>query len=144
MKGKAREEFLRKNRRDEEAFDGFGKADDSSKVFSSGPAVVLMGTAEKYGKGMKWGFDEKGTSALWTMQLVRAERNQIGVELVDGSKGLFAERLNGVGVKEDALFAADVAKLGDRLNSAGFIVSGHDGNQDGVRPNGSGQIVGGD
>lgn len=86
--------------------------------------------------------NEKSAGAFWSVNLVGAEGNEIGVELGNRMKGDLAERLHRVGMKDHAPFAADQTKRRDRLNGAGLIVGGHDRNEGGVGADGGTQVVG--
>ena len=48
-----------------------------------------------------------------------------------------AQRLHGVGVKQDSAFPADLAQLPDGFYGSDFIVGRHDADQDGIRADGS-------
>ena len=67
--------------------------------------------------------------ALRAVHLVRAERHQIDLHLVDVERHL-ADRLHRVGVEEDPLLLRDRADLGDRLQHADLVVGGHDRDED--------------
>jgi hypothetical protein len=73
---------------------------------------------------------------------VGANGNEVGVELVNGREGFFAEPLHGVGVKNNSAGTANFPKPGHGLDGADFIVGRHDRNEDGVGADGFGQIVG--
>ena len=75
------------------------------------------------------------------MKFVRADGNQVRIELADGFKRLLAKPLHGVRVKNNSALAANRAQFGHRLDRADFIVGRHDGNQNRVRADRLFQIV---
>jgi hypothetical protein len=56
--------------------------------------------------------------------------------------GDLSHRLGGVGMDENAVLAGDAADLGDRLDGAHLIVGMHDADENGLRRNRPGHIVG--
>jgi hypothetical protein len=51
-----------------------------------------------------------------------------------GGEGFFSEGLNGVAVEKDAAGSTEFADFGDGVEGAGFVVGGHEGDQNGVGP----------
>ena len=86
-------------------------------------------------------FRVKQACALWPVKLVRADGNQIRVELADAFNWLLAEPLHRVGVKNNAALPADHAEFGDGLDCADFIVRRHHRYQNRVRADRPFQIV---
>ena len=74
------------------------------------------------------------------MKLVGANRDQIGFEIVDGTKRKLAEPLHRIGMKENPTFPTDPAELSHRLNGAGLVVRRHDTDQHGIGPEGSSEV----
>ena len=66
--------------------------------------------------------------------------SDVDVHLVDVDRNL-ANGLHGVGVEDDAAFAAHLADFRDRLQDADFVVGGHDRDQDGLVVHGALQVV---
>ena len=66
--------------------------------------------------------------ALWTVEFVRGERQQVDVLRLDVN-GQMPRGLHGVGVEQHARLAADGADLADRQDGADLVVGVHDGNQ---------------
>ena len=66
------------------------------------------------------------------MEFVGANRDKIGIELIDGGKREFAESLNGVGVKNNVVLAAYLAQFLNGLERSHFIVGRHDRDQRGI------------
>ena len=60
-------------------------------------------------------FDKESTGTFRTVKFVRADGNQIGVELVDIFKRLLAETLHSIGVKNNFGRAADFTERGNGL-----------------------------
>lgn len=85
-----------------------------------------MASAEKDRVRLQRGTNEKGTSAFGTVKLVPADRDEIGIELMDVFERFLSEPLNGVGVKENAIPATEVSDFSDGLNSPYLIIGGHD------------------
>lgn len=116
----------------DKSFDSSDETDDASEVFSSSAALVFMGATEKDRVRKKRRFNEQSASSFRPVKLVSANGNHIGIELVNVFKRLLAEPLDSVGVEENAPFLTQSAQLGNRLNGADFIISGHDRNENGV------------
>ena len=109
------------------------KANDAGDVLGAGAAFIFMAAAKNDGIGTKGRFDKKRPGALWAVELMGANGNQIGVELVDVLERLLAKTLHRIGMKNNAMRTADFAENRHGLNRAGFIVGRHDGNQRGIR-----------
>ena len=84
--------------------------------------------------------DVERAHALRAVHLVRAERQQIDLQVVDVDRDL-ADRLHGVGVEQDPLLLRDRADLGDRLQHADLVVGGHDRDEDRLVGDGGAQLV---
>ena len=76
------------------------------------------------------------------MELVGANRNQIGVELMNVFERLLSKPLDRIRVKQHATISAKGSQLCDRLDGANLVVGSHDGDQDRVRLDCAGQIAG--
>src|SRR5437016_2553646 len=72
--------------------------------------------------------DVQSTDALWRVQLVSRNGEQINLERVDVD-GNFAGGLHGVGVEIDIGFFSDAANFFERLNGAKLVVGVHDGDE---------------
>lgn len=66
------------------------------------------------------------------MKFVRAKRNQIGIEGMDGIQRKLSKPLRGVRVERNALRTAKSADFLDRLDGANHIVGRHDRHQNRV------------
>ena len=75
------------------------------------------------------------------MHLVSGDGEQIAADALDIDRDL-ACRLHRVGVEVDIGLGGDFADLFDRLQHAGFVVGHHDGDQPGIRPQRSADVVG--
>src|SRR6266849_3663012 len=84
---------------------------------------------------------EQDADTLGRVELVSGDRKQIDAEPVHVGCNL-ADRLGGVGMKEDTMFAGDVRALLDRLDGAHLIVGVHDADEDRARRDGSAQVIG--
>ena len=80
------------------------------------------------------------SDALRGVHLVAGDGQQIGGHPLD-VHGDLAHRLGCVGVKENFVFPSDSADGLDGLDRSHLIVRVHDGNEDGVRPNGPTDVV---
>ena len=67
------------------------------------------------------------------MEFVGADRDKVGVELMNVCKRLFAKPLDGVGVEDCALLTAKCTQLTHWLDRTDLVVGGHDRDEDGVR-----------
>ena len=110
----------------DEPLQGFNHSHNASEVFRTCSPFVFVSTAESDGVRLKRGADVKNPGALWTMKFMRADRHEIGIELLNAFERFFAEPLNGIGMKNYAFFAADSAKLRDRLDRSDLIIGSHE------------------
>ncbi len=78
--------------------------------------------------------------AFRSIQLVPGDGRDVDVHLVDVDWNL-ADRLHGVGVEDDAAFAAEFANFRDRLQYADFVVGRHDRDQNRLVVHGALQVV---
>src|SRR5207249_8818383 len=99
--------FPGKHRLTHEALQSLHKADDRRQVFGPGAALMLMTAAHQHRVWQQWRFQVERAGAFWPVNLVRADRNQVGIELVDVLELFLAEPLNGVGVKQYPALAAN-------------------------------------
>ena len=85
-----------------------------------------MAPTEQDGIRMEGRFDIKQAGALGAVKFMTAERDQVGIELVNILKRFLAKPLHGVGMEYDSMVAANPAKLGNGLNGPDLIIGGHD------------------
>src|SRR4051812_18647781 len=83
----------------DKSFNCFHEADDGREIFGAGAAFVFMAATEKNGMGQKRRANVERPGAFGTVEFVTANCDEVGFKLVDCVEGLFAERLDGVGVK---------------------------------------------
>ncbi len=72
---------------------------------------------------------------LWRVKLVSGDRKQIDPEPIHVSCNL-ADRLSGVGMEENTMFAGDARALRNRLNGTHLVVGVHDADEDRARRDG--------
>ena len=113
-------------------FAGLAEADDAGDVESAGTETALMSPAVHLlgERDAGWAAtDPESADAFGPVDFVSGEGQQ-----VDGAAGdvdgEFAHGLGRVGVKEDAVFAAERADFADGLQGANFIVGRHDGDEE--------------
>ena len=109
-------------------FEGCGHAHDGGNILRAGALAALLRAAldEACQGDALAGVQHAG--ALWAVELVRGERQQVDVLRLD-IDGQMTGRLHSVGVEQHARRAADCADLADRQNGADLVVGVHDGNQ---------------
>ena len=81
------------------------------------------------------------TDALGAVELVARERERIDLPVLDRD-GDVADGLHGVRMEEDATRAAERADRGDWLDGADLVVGRHDGDEEGVGPQGLLDLLG--
>jgi hypothetical protein len=87
----------------------------------------------KIGTGSNKQLYPKQARAFRPAKFMRANRNQVRVELTDILIKLLAKPLNSNRAKNDSAFVAKRAEFNDRLNRADFVVGSHHRNQNRVR-----------
>src|SRR6185437_7423503 len=90
---------------------------------------------------MKRRLDKQRASAFRAMKFMRANRNEVGVELLNIRKRFFAEPLYRVGVKQNAVFPANSSQFSHWLKRSDFVIRRHQGHEHGVRADGVAQIL---
>ena len=111
---------------------GLAEADDARDVQRAGAHAALVAAAVDDRRQQHARIPAphvERADALRPVHLVRAERRQVDLQLVDVERNL-ADRLHRVGVEQDALLLRDRADLGDRLDDADLVVGGHDRDED--------------
>ena len=83
------------------------------------------------------------TDALGAVELVPGERECIDLPVLDRD-GDVADGLHSVRVEEDTALAAERTDGGNRLDGADLVVGRHDGDEEGVRPQGLLDLLGPD
>ncbi len=73
----------------------------------------------------------KRADSLRPVNLVRRDRREVDAGLFHIDRHL-ADRLDGVAMKDDALFLGDLADLGNRMNRADLVVGPHDRDEHGL------------
>ena len=94
------------NRVAHEALQGLHEANNAGQILRSGPALILMTSAEQNRSRLQGRPDKQRARAFRAMNLVGTDGNLIGVELVDIRKRLLAEPLDGIRVEQDAVLLA--------------------------------------
>ena len=84
--------------------------------------------------------DIEGSYSLGAVELVRREGEEVDAQLAHVERDL-PESLSGVGVKGDAVFAAQSSNLSERLEDPYFVICRHDRHQGGVRADRAPQVV---
>src|SRR5215472_2944014 len=82
----------------------------------------------------------KGANALWPINLVPADSQQIDVVPLNVDRNL-AHCLDAIDRKEDSTFFRNLSDFRDGVNHANFIVGVHDGDQNRRRLDGHLQLV---
>src|ERR1035438_8836031 len=90
------------NGRAHKAFEGLDETNNSRQVLGSCASLVLVAAAEQNGGRMQGKFDKKRPSPLWPVDLMPTDGNQVGIELLDAFKGLFAEPLDSIRMENHA------------------------------------------
>ena len=72
-----------KNRRFHKFFQRFDQTDDAGQIFRAGAALIFMSAAKQNRVRMQRRLDVKQAGAFRPVKFVRADGNQIGVELAD-------------------------------------------------------------
>src|SRR5471032_1151278 len=125
--------------------EGFAHADDLVGRQRARTQAALVATAVhlRFQAHARLAADVQGADAFRAVGFVRGEGHQVdfGFLQVDDH---FAGRLRGVAVEDDALRAAQFADRVDRLDHADLVIDQHDGDQDGIRTDGGGQLFDGD
>ena len=80
--------------------DRFG--DDFRETVRHGVRVILVPAAKGLRDWMQRGTDKQQSGAFGAVELMGADRNHVGVELVNVGKRLLAQPLDGVRVKNNA------------------------------------------
>src|SRR5215204_2863035 len=83
---------------------------------------------------------EQGTHAFWPIELVARDRQKIDAQPLYVSRHL-AERLCGVGMKEDTMLSHYPAQFRDRLNRSDLVVRMHDAGEDRSRRDGAPELA---
>src|SRR5262249_27262247 len=91
---------------------------------------VFMATSEQYWVRETGGFSEQNPSTFRAMNLMRANGDQVGFQVLNVLKTCLAEPLNSVGMKHNLALTAHASKLRDRLNRPDFVIRCHDRNKD--------------
>src|SRR5262249_48158114 len=115
------------------------KSDYSCNVFGPGtPAALMSSTCELrfYNRSF---LDKQCSNSLGPMNFVRRNRVQINLEGFDVDRD-FPGRLHAVGMKVDIGRFGYGSNFRDGLNGSNFVVCVHDGNQDGVGPDGAANL----
>src|SRR3954468_17555160 len=109
---------------------GCRETDRSGDVLRSGAAVALLGPALLLREDMGTVSDVEGTDALRALELVGAERHQIGAERLDVELDIRC-RLDRIDVEHDPLAGPDARRdLSDRLERSDLVVREHDRDED--------------
>src|SRR3954452_8785327 len=109
---------------------GCRETDRSGDVLRSGAAVALLGPALLLREDMGAVSDVEGTDALRALELMRAERHQIGAERLDVELDIW-RRLDRIDVEHDAFPSPDTRRdLGDRLERSDLVIGEHDRDED--------------
>src|ERR1043166_6909363 len=85
-----------------------------------------MAAAKKDRVGMQRRADVESARTFRPVKFVRANGNEVSVELLDACERLFAQPLNSVSVEKNPSLATERANFRDWLQRADFIVCGHD------------------
>ena len=115
---------------------------DAGYIFRAGAQVALLAAAVDQGADLHPLVDVEKTHALGTVNLVGADGEQVDHGLF-GADHELSVGLDGVHVKQGGgvLPADQGADVLHRLHCADLIVHVHDGDQDGVRPDGLLQLL---
>src|SRR6266403_2402690 len=121
-------------------FRGLAKADDARDVFRSRTEAALVMAAIKKLAQTRATANVESADALWTVELVSGEGEQVDSKLVHVNR-YFSCRLHGVGVEIDVPLLGDASYLIEGLDGAELVVGVHDGDQHSFRPYSSLQFV---
>ncbi len=121
-------------------FRGFAEAHDAGDVFRAGSETALVVSAIEKLTQTSSTADVKGADPLWRIQFVAGDREQIHLERTDVN-GDFACGLHGIGVEIDVGFGGDAADFLEGLDGAELVVGVHDGDEQGLRPDGAAKFV---
>lgn len=113
----------------EGVFGGMSHGGDGSGVFGAGAATVLLSASVE--AGCEWDpvFEVEKSDAFWALEFVSGSGGGVDGAEIDWQ---FADGLDGVGVAEDVFLATGLGDFGDGLDDAGFVIGGHEGDEDGV------------
>src|SRR5712692_7080384 len=114
--GERKQAVFGKHWRTNEAFQRFSESNDTREVFSPGAAFVFMtATQHQWGDAQRR-FDKQRAGSFWAVKFVRADRDQVGIELGDTVERFLAKPLYRVGVEEHAPFLTKGPQFGNGLN----------------------------
>ena len=119
---------------------GFAQTHDGGNVLGAGTAALFLTAAGDQLVQQDALADIDGAHALGGVDLVAGNGQNIDVHGLDVHRHM-AVSLDGVGVEDDALFAAQLADLGDGVDGADLVVGEHDAHHGGVGTDGSFQLV---
>src|SRR5262249_18833576 len=113
-------------------FTRLAKADNSGNVQRAGTHAAFVAAAiddsgDLHARVLPTNVE--GADVLGGINLVRRDRHQVDVVLVDVD-GDLPDRLHTVGVEENPTLATDLADLTDGLQNANLVVRSHDRDQD--------------
>src|SRR5204862_1940506 len=102
------------------------------KVLRSGAPFVFMSSAKQDRIGQQRRTGEQYAGAFWAVKFVTANRNQVGIELMNRIEGFLPKPLDRVGMKLNSALAARGSDFRHWLDRPNLIVRAHNGDQDGV------------
>src|SRR6266446_5703289 len=95
---------------------GVDKAHDRSQVFRARAAFVFVSATPQQRLRQQRGSLKQRSRAFRPVNLMRADRDEVRVELMHVVKRFLSEPLHGIGMKVNALFPAYAAQLGNGLD----------------------------
>ena len=119
---------------------GLSQSHDRHDVFGAGsPAHLLTCSMAEFLEQQPFSHVKRPDS-FGSIEFMPGHREHIYVHRLN-IDGDFAEALGRIGVNAYLFLPRDPGDFIDRLNRSDLVVGMHDGNQDGVRPDGGGHIV---
>jgi len=122
-------------------FRSFAHPGDGGDILGSRTAIPFRVAAVQQRPKLRSFSDVKRPYTLRPAKLVRGNRKQIHAQPLY-INGDFPSGLHGIGMKQDAVFAANSSQLGNGLDGTNLIVGGHGTYEDGIGTQGLLEING--
>lgn len=110
--------------------EGDGHSDDCGDIFGAWTFSAFLRAAFEDADERDIFSGVEDANAFWAAEFVGREREHIDLLCAD-IDGNMADGLDGIGVKNDAVMAADMRNFRDRLYGARLVICGHDGDEAG-------------